>query len=129
MPAEQSYGILSIGLCRRLPIRQLAQSNEANNNSAVSASPLTTLMKITSIIVFAASALLAGDLAAKSSNATSASTDPGWPRQRTNERGSLVYYEPQVDEWTKFKQIDFCMAFSLTLKGGKEIVGILEMEA
>src|SRR5438105_1267692 len=108
-----------------------APSKKANNNSAVSASPLITLMTITSLIVFAASALLAGDLAAKSSksNATSAPTDPGWPRQRTNEKGSLVYYQPQVDGWTNFKQLDFRMAFSLTPKGGKEIVGILELQA
>ncbi len=88
-------------------------------------------MKITFLIVFAVSALLAGDVAAKSSksNATSASTDPGWPRQRTNEQGSLVYYQPQVDAWTNFKQLDFRMAFSLTPKGGKEIVGILELQA
>jgi hypothetical protein len=88
-------------------------------------------MKITSLIVFAASALLAGDLAAESSksNATPASTDPGWPRQRTNEKGSLVYYQPQVDAWTNFKQLDFRMAFSLTPKGGKEMVGILELQA
>jgi hypothetical protein len=88
-------------------------------------------MKITSLIVFAASALLAGDLAAESSksNATPASTGPGWPRQRTNEKGSLVYYQPQVDAWTNFKQLDFRMAFSLTPKGGKEMVGILELQA
>jgi hypothetical protein len=88
-------------------------------------------MKITFLIVFAASALLAGDLAAKSSksSATSASTDPGWPRQRTNEKGSLVYYQPQVDAWTNFKQLDFRMAFSLTPKGGKEIVGVMELQA
>jgi len=131
IPNEQSSGILSVGLCRRLPIRQCAPSNKANNNSAVSASFLTTFMKITSLIVFAASALLAGDLAAKSSksNATSGSTDPGWPRQRTNEKGSLVYYQPQVDAWTNFKELAFRMAFSLTPKGGKEIVGILELQA
>ena len=123
LPAHSQLG------CRRLPIRQRGPSNKANNNSAVSASPLTIFMKITSLIVFAASALLAGDLAAQSSNATSASTDPGWPRQRTNEKGSLVYYQPQVDAWTNFKQLDFRMAFSLTPKGGKEIVGILQLQA
>ena len=88
-------------------------------------------MKIISLIVFAATAFLAGDLAAKSSksNATSGSTDPGWPRQRTNEQGSLIYYQPQVDAWTNFKQLDFRMAFSLTPKGGKEIVGVMELQA
>jgi hypothetical protein len=33
-------------LCRRPPIRQRAPSNKANNNSAVSASPLSIFMKI-----------------------------------------------------------------------------------
>jgi hypothetical protein len=37
---------LSVGLCRRLPIRPRALSNKANNNSAVSASPLSIFMKI-----------------------------------------------------------------------------------
>jgi hypothetical protein len=83
-------------------------------------------MKITITLLLAISTLAAGNLAAKS---TPPPVDPGWPRQRTNEKGSLVYYEPQVDAWTKFKQIDFRMAFSLTPKGEKEIVGILEMEA
>jgi len=36
---------LSVELCRRLPIRQRAPSNKANN-SAVSASPLSIFMKI-----------------------------------------------------------------------------------
>src|SRR5258708_28703033 len=55
--------------------------------------------------------------------------DAPWPRQRTNDKGSLVYYQPQVDAWTNFKQLDFRMAFSLTPKGEKEIVGIIELQA
>jgi len=88
-------------------------------------------MKITLSLLLTITVLATGNLTAKSSksNATSASTDPGWPRQRTNEKGSLVYYQPQVDAWTNFKQLDFRMAFSLTPKGGKEIVGILELQA
>src|SRR5438552_2579075 len=83
-------------------------------------------MKIAITVLLAINALAAGNLAAKS---TPPPVDPGWPRQRTNEKGSLVYYQPQVDAWTNFKQLDFRMAFSLTPKGGKEIVGILEIEA
>jgi hypothetical protein len=68
-------------------------------------------------------------LAAESPDKTSTPADPGWPRQRTSEQGSLTYYQPQVDTWTNFKQLDFRMAFSLNPKGGKEIVGVIELQA
>jgi hypothetical protein len=55
--------------------------------------------------------------------------DPGWPRQRTNEQGRLVYYQPQVDEWKNFKEINFRMAFTLTPKGQKQVVGIMVLQA
>src|SRR5450432_79874 len=85
-------------------------------------------MKITTALILAIMNLAAGNLFAKSTpNATA--PDPGWPRQRTNEQGSLVYYQPQVDNWKNFKQLDFRMAFSLTPKGEKEIVGIMELQA
>lgn len=87
-------------------------------------------MKTTIMLLLAISALAAPNLAAKSKpNETNAPADPGWPRQRTNEQGSLIYYQPQVDTWTNFKDLDFRMAFSLTPKGGKEIVGVLELQA
>src|SRR5438874_9368889 len=95
-----------------------------------SASPLTTIMKITSLIVFAASALLAGDLAAQSSksNATSGSTDPGWPREHYRDGIRLIIYQPQVDDWKDFQKLSWRMAVSLTPKGGKEVVGVVEMK-
>ena len=65
-------------------------------------------MKITTALVLAITTLAAGNLAAKS---TPPPVDPGWPRQRTNEKGSLVYYQPQVDAWTNFKELNFRMAF------------------
>jgi hypothetical protein len=55
--------------------------------------------------------------------------DAPWPRQRTSEKGTLIFYQPQVDAWTNFKDLDFRMAFSLTPKGGKEVIGILEGHA
>ena len=55
--------------------------------------------------------------------------DPGWPRQRTNEQGRLVYYQPQVDEWKSFTDLNFRMAFTLTPKGQKAIVGIMVVQA
>jgi hypothetical protein len=72
------------------------------------------------------STLTAGELPAKS---TPPPVAQGWPRQRTNEQGRLVYYQPQVDAWTNFKDLTFRMAFSLTPKGGKEIVGVIELQA
>src|SRR5438477_10413051 len=87
-------------------------------------------MKITLSFLFALATLATGNLAAKSkTNAAGHPADPGWPRERTNEQGRLIYYQPQVDAWTNFKELSFRMAFSLTPKGGKEIVGILEVQA
>src|SRR5213080_1817256 len=87
-------------------------------------------MKTTITLLLAISTLATGNLAAKSKpNAAGAPADPGWPRQRTNEKGRLIYYQPQVDAWTNFKQLDFRMAFSLTPKAGKEIVGVVEVQA
>lgn len=83
-------------------------------------------MKSTITLLLSISMVAAGNLAAKS---TPPPVDPGWPRQRTNEQGSLVYYQPQVDAWANFKDLTFRMAFSLTPKGGKEIVGVMELQA
>src|SRR5438132_1681012 len=83
-------------------------------------------MKITLPLLFAITVLAITNLAAKTSNPPA---DPGWPRQRTNEKGSLVYYQPQIDAWTNFKELTFRMAFSLTPKGQKEIVGVIEAQA
>lgn len=81
----------------------------------------------TVLLLLGITTLVAADLSAASKpNQTAA--DPGWPRQRTSAQGTLVYYQPQVDEWKDFKQLDFRMAFSLTPKGGKEIVGIIEAQ-
>src|SRR5947208_3335385 len=87
-------------------------------------------MKITSFIVFAATAVLAGDLAANSSkpNATSGSTDPGWPREKYSNGTRLLIYQPQVDDWKNFQELSWRMAVSLTPKSGKEVVGVVEMK-
>src|SRR6184192_63240 len=85
-----------------------------------------TSMKITLPLLFAITVLTITNLVAKTANPPA---DPGWPRQRTNENGSLVYYQPQIDAWTNFKELTFRMAFSLTPKGQKEIVGVIEAQA
>lgn len=59
----------------------------------------------------------------------SVATDPGWPRQISKPAGTLVYYQPQVDDWESFKTIDWRTAFSLTPQGGKAVVGVARMHA
>ena len=46
--------------------------------------------------------------------------DAGWPRTFTKPAGTLVLYQPQVDDWKQFSQLDARSAFSLTPTGGKE---------
>lgn len=55
--------------------------------------------------------------------------DPGWPRQKTLNGSKLVYYQPQVDSWKDYKQLEFRMAFSVTPTGGKESVGVATIDA
>src|SRR6185312_13024377 len=60
--------------------------------------------------------------------ATCVAQDPGWPRQKTNAGGKLVYYQPQVDSWENYRDLKFRMAFSLTPKGGKQTIGVLSIQ-
>ncbi|MFZ0884278.1 MAG: hypothetical protein WAN14_12840, partial [Candidatus Acidiferrales bacterium] len=56
--------------------------------------------------------------------------DPGWPRQITNQGGdTLVLYQPQVDDWKNFRELDWRMAFSLTPAGGQEAVGVATLHS
>jgi len=55
--------------------------------------------------------------------------DPGWPRQKTSAAGRLVYYQPQVDSWTNYRDVQFRMAFSLTPTGGKQVVGVVQIKS
>ena len=55
--------------------------------------------------------------------------DIGWPRQITKDGSTLIYYQPQIDNWKDYKDLTCEMAFSLTPKGGKQILGVATMEA
>ncbi|HEY9501318.1 MAG TPA: hypothetical protein VIR01_06820, partial [Pyrinomonadaceae bacterium] len=59
----------------------------------------------------------------------SVAQDPGWPRQKTSSAGRLVYYQPQVDSWTNYRDLQFRMAFSLTPTGGKQVVGVVQIKS
>src|SRR5271166_6157155 len=54
--------------------------------------------------------------------------DPGWPRQITKPGGKLVLYQPQVDDWKDYTQVDARMAFTLTPTGGKSHVGVVTVQ-
>ncbi len=99
--------------------------NESKINK-VSTLP-TDQMKTTLSFFLAITLLTLGNLAAQP--AAKPGADPGWPRQRTGPEGRLVYYQPQVDEWKEFKELDFRMAFAFTPKSGKEIIGIMVLSA
>jgi hypothetical protein len=57
-----------------------------------------------------------------------AAQDPGWPREITRDDATLVYYQPQIDEWKDFKEISGRMAVSVTPRGGKPHVGIVALQ-
>jgi hypothetical protein len=56
------------------------------------------------------------------------SQDAGWPRQVTKDGAVLIYYQPQIDDWKDHKDLTAEMAFSLTPKNGKQVVGVASVE-
>jgi len=58
-----------------------------------------------------------------------AQQDPGWPRKLVKPGGTLLIYQPQVDDWRNFTDIKWRAAFQLTPNGGKQIVGAATFEA
>jgi len=54
--------------------------------------------------------------------------DPGWPRVLTKQGNTLVYYQPQVDSWTHFQELDWRMAISITSAAGKTAIGAVSLQ-
>jgi hypothetical protein len=54
--------------------------------------------------------------------------DIGWPRQVQDANANLIYYQPQIDEWKDYKELYTKFAFSLTPKGGKEALGVADVQ-
>src|SRR5215472_3715021 len=67
--------------------------------------------------------------AANPSGDSATAPDQGWPRQSSKNGTTLVAYQPQVDEWKDFKTLTFRMAFSITPKGGKPVLGAARISA
>src|SRR5512139_3320137 len=61
------------------------------------------------------------------STAAGAAQDARWPRVWTANGNTLIVYQPQIDEWKQYKEVDWRMAFSLTPKGGKQAIGVAEL--
>ncbi len=53
--------------------------------------------------------------------------DQGWPRKHVLAGGTLVSYQPQVDDWQNFTDITWRQAFQLTPAGGKQVMGAATM--
>lgn len=70
-----------------------------------------------------------GPKAQKQTGAGPPAQDPGWPRQIEKNGVTLVYYQPQVDEWKDYKELFFRVAFSIKPKAGKEVLGVASMQA
>ncbi|MFM0220471.1 hypothetical protein [Paraburkholderia dipogonis] len=56
-----------------------------------------------------------------------ATQDPGWPREIVREDATVIYYQPQIDDWKDFKEVTGRIAISVTPRGGKPQVGIVAL--
>jgi hypothetical protein len=59
---------------------------------------------------------------------SSPSGDSSWPREKFSNGNRLIIYQPQVDDWKNFQDLSWRMAISLTPKGGKTALGVVEMK-
>ncbi|HKO46729.1 MAG TPA: hypothetical protein VJV79_03350 [Polyangiaceae bacterium] len=58
-----------------------------------------------------------------------ATQDIGWPRQLVKDGATLVYYQPQLDEWKDYKQLKCRMAFALTPAREQQVLGVASLTA
>jgi hypothetical protein len=55
--------------------------------------------------------------------------DIGWPREKTTADATIIYYQPQLDDWKNFRQLDARMAVSIRTKTGQPTVGVVYLRA
>jgi len=48
--------------------------------------------------------------------------DPGWPRKLQKPGGTVIAYQPQVDDWKDYSNITWREAFQMTPTGGKQVI-------
>jgi hypothetical protein len=68
-------------------------------------------------------------LAATCLLAQASAQDAGWPRQVSRNGNVLVYYQPQVHTWDQYKNLTADIAFSLTPKGDRQLLGVASITA
>lgn len=80
--------------------------------------------------LFITTALFASpfEIGASTSTASGQSGGSSWPRELYQNGNRLIVYQPQVDDWKDFQDLSWRMAISLTPKGGKTVVGVVEMK-
>src|SRR5213595_1257791 len=66
--------------------------------------------------------------AAQSTAGSGQSGNSSWPREKYSNGTRLIIYQPQVDDWKNFQDLSWRMAISLTPKGGKTVLGVVEMK-
>ncbi len=68
--------------------------------------------------------LLTGSLALVLATGASAfAQDPGWPRKLQKPGGTVIAYQPQVDEWKDHTNITWRQASQMTPTGAKQVIG------
>jgi hypothetical protein len=55
--------------------------------------------------------------------------DIGWPREKSTVDGTIIYYQPQLDEWKDYRQLEARMAVSIRPKRGQPTVGVVYLRA
>ena len=85
------------------------------------------MSKILSILLFVL--LVHTGIGQQSKSVSPASTDIGWPRQTSNSKGTMLYYQPQLDEWADKKNLKGKVAIAVTPKGGKQALGVATFSA
>lgn len=56
-------------------------------------------------------------------------TAEDWPRQITKGGNRLTFYQPQIDSWTDYRQLDGRVAVVLTPSGGESVTGMITLQA
>jgi hypothetical protein len=56
--------------------------------------------------------------------------DIGWPRQVSKDGATLIYYQPQIEDWKDYRELTGKLAFSLTPNGAsKNVLGVADFRA
>ncbi len=56
------------------------------------------------------------------------SQEIGWPRQVSDSKATIIYYQPQIDKWDNYKKLTGRMAFGITPSGGQEVLGVASFQ-